>query len=248
MSHGQPSAQRARTEALHKPETGVCENRIAGSSRSYASELARYIRCPSTIRARVLDQFGYAPSLAECRNMREKRVAEREQYRLRSDAIETLPQDRHDFRVRGLVKIPRRSRALTPLAIGEEEELPENAPIATASPAVLPSEIIMEIAKAFGIQASDILGKSRKRKIMLARRTVMFILRERGNSFPNVGRHLGGVDHATVIHGHREFCARASDAMRLIAARYLPIGDKIFPQATNDAVNGCPPFLGGTRD
>jgi chromosomal replication initiator protein len=42
-----------------------------------AARLAEYISDPSTIRVRVLDHFGRAPSLDQCRKLREKAVAKR---------------------------------------------------------------------------------------------------------------------------------------------------------------------------
>lgn len=44
---------------------------------SYAAHLAGYISDPSTIRARVLDEYGRAPSLEQCRNLRAAKLAER---------------------------------------------------------------------------------------------------------------------------------------------------------------------------
>lgn len=42
---------------------------------AYAGRLARYVADPSTIRARTLDQYGRAPSLDECRKLREAIIA-----------------------------------------------------------------------------------------------------------------------------------------------------------------------------
>lgn len=47
------------------------------SPTSYAARLATYISDPSTIRARTLDYFGRAPSLDQCRNLRNVEVNKR---------------------------------------------------------------------------------------------------------------------------------------------------------------------------
>ena len=46
---------------------------------SFARYLASYVSDPSTIRARTIDQFGRAPSVDECRAMREAHLSIRKQ-------------------------------------------------------------------------------------------------------------------------------------------------------------------------
>ena len=46
------------------------------SPTSMANKLATYITDPSTIRVRVLEYFGRAPSLEQCRNLRESHLAQ----------------------------------------------------------------------------------------------------------------------------------------------------------------------------
>lgn len=62
--------------------------------------------------------------------------------------------------------------------------------------------LLMKVSKKLGLKPDDILGKSRRQDLVLARQTAMFILRMRyGLSYPELGRIFGGRDHATVMHG-----------------------------------------------
>jgi len=65
-----------------------------------------------------------------------------------------------------------------------------------------PERIIEEAANFYKLSSSDILGRSRTQKIALARQVAMYLLiYELELSPTQVGRLLGGRDHATVIHG-----------------------------------------------
>ena len=65
-----------------------------------------------------------------------------------------------------------------------------------------PRLILTEIAQYFGVTVNDITGKRRTRDIVLPRQVAMYLLRdELGLSFPQIGSHLGGRDHTTIMHG-----------------------------------------------
>lgn len=65
-----------------------------------------------------------------------------------------------------------------------------------------PERIIEEAAQYYKLSSRDILGRSRTQKIALARQVAMYLLiYELELSPTQVGRLLGGRDHATVIHG-----------------------------------------------
>ena len=72
----------------------------------------------------------------------------------------------------------------------------------TQSPSpVTPEQVIEVVAREFEIQPRDILGQARKRDVVQARQTAMFLCRElMGSSFPQLGRIFGGKDHSTVMH------------------------------------------------
>ena len=65
-----------------------------------------------------------------------------------------------------------------------------------------PERIIEEAARYYKLSSGDILGRSRTQKIALARQVAMYLLiYELELSPTQVGRLLGGRDHATIIHG-----------------------------------------------
>ncbi|MFH1412919.1 MAG: chromosomal replication initiator protein DnaA [bacterium] len=61
--------------------------------------------------------------------------------------------------------------------------------------------IIDVISKFYNINNKDMLGKSRKKELVLPRQIVMYLLRaEISLSFPAIGHAIGGRDHSTVMH------------------------------------------------
>ena len=62
-------------------------------------------------------------------------------------------------------------------------------------------EIIAIVAETFGTRPEYIVGKSRKREIVVARHTAMYLVKEFTNhSLKSIGLHFAGRDHSTVIH------------------------------------------------
>jgi chromosomal replication initiator protein len=76
---------------------------------------------------------------------------------------------------------------------------------ATSQPArenIDPASIISQVASHFQIEPQALMGRSRIKKISLARQVAMYLLiYELEMSPTQVGRMLGNRDHATVIHG-----------------------------------------------
>lgn len=73
--------------------------------------------------------------------------------------------------------------------------------------------IAIEIAaKSYDVSCEDILSKSKRRKISSARQYAMWILREWGYSFPQIGFRLKR-NHATVIFGVNAFLAREHESL-----------------------------------
>lgn len=61
--------------------------------------------------------------------------------------------------------------------------------------------IIEAVAKFFDIEIKDLVGKSRKKELVIPRQITMFLLREEiSASFPSIGQEIGGRDHTTAIH------------------------------------------------
>lgn len=185
---------------------------------AHARRLVRYISDASTVRARTLDRYGTAPPIATIRKMRDSwtgivaaRAASRtcanvpdepelmagddEYFDDISDAIAALA-----VRSQRAAQPPRRVVVAAP-----------GLPVVLPPPLLIPvtqREILARCAAVCGLTAEDILGKSRKAVVVRARQFVTTVLRARGNSYPMVGRYLGGVDHSTVIHSVRTFFNR----------------------------------------
>lgn len=62
--------------------------------------------------------------------------------------------------------------------------------------------IFAEVERATGITAEKIRERNRKRKVVMARQSIMYALRKRTKwSTPQIARFVGLTDHSTVIHG-----------------------------------------------
>jgi chromosomal replication initiator protein len=66
---------------------------------------------------------------------------------------------------------------------------------------VTPGLILDETAKMFGWTVEDICGKSRRRPLVTARQTGMYVMRELTDlSYPRIAEAFGGRDHTTVMY------------------------------------------------
>jgi len=65
--------------------------------------------------------------------------------------------------------------------------------------------IIEVIADFYDLPVKDILGRSRKKDLVLARHVLIYILREKYHeSYPKIGRRLDRRDHTTAIYAHKK--------------------------------------------
>jgi len=72
-------------------------------------------------------------------------------------------------------------------------------------------KIIKTVADFYEINEKELLGKNRKRQIVLPRQIAMFLMRQEMNSsYPFIGERFGGKDHTTVIHA----CAKISKEIK----------------------------------
>jgi chromosomal replication initiator protein len=66
---------------------------------------------------------------------------------------------------------------------------------------ITPRLILDETAKMFGWTVDDLCGKSRRRPLVTARQTGMYVMRElTGCSYPQIAQEFGGRDHTTVMY------------------------------------------------
>ncbi|SVC54248.1 uncharacterized protein METZ01_LOCUS307102, partial [marine metagenome] len=81
-------------------------------------------------------------------------------------------------------------------------------------------QIVKYVCREMKISERQILGKSRTMKVALARQLAMFLSKElTGASLANIGIHIGGRDHSTVIHACKSIDKKAisdSDFQRKI--------------------------------
>jgi chromosomal replication initiator protein len=63
------------------------------------------------------------------------------------------------------------------------------------------AEIVEATAGEFGIQREELLARDRRPNVAMARQVAMYVARElTSHSLPEIGRHIGGRNHATVLH------------------------------------------------
>ncbi|MCC7543594.1 chromosomal replication initiator protein DnaA [bacterium] len=85
-----------------------------------------------------------------------------------------------------------------------EEVLGQGQPTSTRRK-MSPKQVISEVARYYGVSADDILGKKRSKDIVMPRQITMYLLRsELDLSFPQIGSHLGGRDHTTIMYGYEK--------------------------------------------
>lgn len=78
------------------------------------------------------------------------------------------------------------------------------------------SDLIAEVAADYGITVAQLKSACRSHNLVASRRVVCKILRDRGLSFPVIGRLVGGRDHATVIHAVRMFDANPKQDAKMV--------------------------------
>ena len=66
-------------------------------------------------------------------------------------------------------------------------------------------DIKSEVAKYFGVKKQELILEGRKKSVTIPRQLVMYLARKHlGMSFSQIGNHLGGKNHTTVIHACRK--------------------------------------------
>ncbi len=95
---------------------------------------------------------------------------------------------------------------------------------------VQPDAVVETVARAFGLDADQILGRDRSRKVALPRQIVMYLLREESSaSLPQIGDALGGRDHTTVMYG----CDKIADLLETddkLRRQVIDIREKLYAE------------------
>lgn len=93
------------------------------------------------------------------------------------------------------VRLPVRTAPVLPLLI---------LPIQIAAGRFPVRDVIEAAAEHFGVSVAVLLGVDRHQPVARQRQIAMFIAHKlTGRSLPYIGRHIGGRDHTTVLHGVR---------------------------------------------
>ena len=211
---------RCNSELLHCPESGVRQLDDRASPWTYAGELARYISCASTIRARVLEQYDTSPPIDAIMELQAVRRAERDKFRIAAADVGERPNDYKSFRVRQFGAWPHEGEQVPRPAPEPDPSEEEQGPIVLRH-ALTPREIIADIERAFRLKPGAITGKRRHKPITLARRTAAYVFSRRHNSSQLIAKWLGGLNHTSVLYAVKQFEASATPQMRNVAARYL---------------------------
>ncbi len=72
--------------------------------------------------------------------------------------------------------------------------------------------LLRTVAEHFGIPAEELINKKRDRKTTLARHVAIYLMREGYNcSLAEIGKELGGRNHATILHGYEKIANELSN-------------------------------------
>lgn len=81
-------------------------------------------------------------------------------------------------------------------------------------------KILDAVCGYYNIPANEIIGKSRKKEVVVPRQIAMYLLREEGGStYPSIGSVFGGRDHTTAMHA----CEKISSQMNANEVLYQDI-------------------------
>jgi chromosomal replication initiator protein len=76
---------------------------------------------------------------------------------------------------------------------------------------VSPERVLAAVARYYGVPAEALCGKARDRAVAWPRQVAMYLLREETpSSLSQIGQHLGGRDHSTVLHGCSQVAAKVA--------------------------------------
>lgn len=208
----------AQVTWLHKSESGLDVVQVEKGPTSYAKQLARYIRDPSTIRARTMNEWGKSPSIETIKGFITQWQAERAAFKAEADSLGQHDSDEADFTVRPWADAVRFDRAL-------RKEKQSAVPFVVTdftppAPRFGPMEITAGVAKLMKCTVDDIRGRNKARHYVKARQVVCAVLRERGLSFTQIGTWLNR-DHSTIMHAIDAFDEKASDHMRWVVSQFV---------------------------
>ena len=123
-----------------------------------------------------------------------------------------------------------------PINLENTSRILDDLNLDTARHSIDPEQIIQAVSQKFRLSPGDLLGRSRTKKIAQARQVAMYLLiYELELSPTQVGRLLGGRDHATVIHGAGKINGEINEDGQL-RQDVLAIKEAIFTPSASAAV------------
>lgn len=89
-------------------------------------------------------------------------------------------------------------------------------------------DVIATVIDYFNISQTNLLGSSRQKELVVPRQITMFILREElKNSYPSIGKEIGGRDHTTAMHAYEKI-RQAIDTDEKIRRDILQIKNRLY--------------------
>jgi len=93
--------------------------------------------------------------------------------------------------------------------------------------------LLQAVADHFSLSVEELINKKRDRKTTLARHVAIYLMREGYSySLTEIGKELGGRNHATILHGYEKIASELSINPNL-ANQIAEIKEKINPQKGN---------------
>lgn len=181
---------------------------VDGDPEAMARRVCRYIADPSSVRVRVLEHYGRAPSIEQIARWRADHVARLEYIAAQFDTGEASEWDEDDFVASSKPFRPGAVRRAKASGI-EPEDTPPEASRAIRPHLATATDVIAEICRLTGITVEQLtVKKDRKRATVRVRNLASAVLRTRGNSWPMIAARVGLKDHGTCIYGMGQFFAR----------------------------------------
>jgi chromosomal replication initiator protein len=94
------------------------------------------------------------------------------------------------------------------------------------------ADILDAVAHHYNLSVPDLLGRSRRKEVALARQMAMYLAREETNtSLPKIGQALGGRDHTTVLYGSDKI-ANQIETDDVLRRDLIAIREKLYREPT----------------
>lgn len=101
---------------------------------------------------------------------------------------------------------------------------------------ITPDVILRQVADFYSVELKLLQGRSRSRNIVVPRQVAMYLLREETDaSLVDIGQHLGGRDHTTVMYGYEKVEKEIETDQRL-RQEVMTIREKLY-QGSRDGTH-----------